>query len=313
MGLGTIGGMRLRSLVPCAFASIASIALLSVGARSAQAADSTISFKLWNVVFELPASPRAPAPGEPAPWSADFSTGDFSQWSWSGRGDDRWGHIDVVDPAAVGIPPLADGFRRVGRMTVTADDAANGRYHAKLYESFSTPTPGGADTVPADVSGSYTAWYYIPSSYRLERDAWTNLFQFKLQHADGQSDPLWWIQLGSGAWARSYAGAKRWIGSEDVRPGQPVAFVNRWDNDWDRRVVFTPIPLDRWFRVRADLRQDQQIDFYIDGWLFDTARAAEYPVSPFGSGSEAWIFGVGNYSTAPDTTLYVGSASYQPR
>lgn len=86
--------------------------------------------------------------------------------------------------------------------------------------------------------------------------------------------------------------------------------LNRWNNRWTRQIVLDTIPLDRWFQIIAPVQQNDRIDFSIDGQPFDTASASEYPVSPFHSGSQAWIFGAGHYSTSPNTTLYLGAASF---
>ncbi len=248
-------------------------------------------------------------------WSSDFSTGDFSQWTWWGQGQANiWGDISVVNPGSVGVPALDPSDPHIAQMTVTASGPADGQVNAKLYKMFGSTDNSGVEHPPSDVSGTYSAWYYIPSSYQMSSsDTWANIFQFKEQYAqaDGSShsDPLWWIQLSSGAWAASMGGA-RWIGAKPTSSEQPVAVLNRWNNDWKRQVVLDTVPLNRWFEIVAVVHQNDRIDFSIDGQPFDTAQASEYPVSPFHSSSQEWIFGVGNYSTAPNTTLYIGRASY---
>jgi hypothetical protein len=187
-------------------------------------------------------------------------------------------------------------------MQVTSDDAANGRIHAKLYEGF-----GSGGRPPADVSGTYSAWYYIPSDYSIPSGKAANIFQFKEKY-DDHSDPLWWVQLSTGSWAKSLGGAK-WVGAKPTRADQPVALLNYWGNDWSRPITFQTVPLDRWFQITAVLRQKNRIDFTIDGQPFDTATAATYPVSPFHSNSQEWTFGVGNYTDAP-STLFLGPASF---
>jgi hypothetical protein len=249
-------------------------------------------------------------------WSSAFTSGGFRHWTWYGQGQSAiWGDIAVVNPAKARIPPLYRSDPHVARMTVSRAGAADGRINAKLYQAFDTIGPQGVTHSPANVSGTYAAWYYIPSEYRVPPGDWSNIFQFKerypLPDGQAQSDPLWWVQLTNGSQARSYPGAS-WISERPSRPDQPVAVLNYWGNDWKRHVVFDAVPLDRWFEIVAVLTQGSEIQFYIDGQPFDTAYAAQYHISPFHRSSEAWYFGVGNYSTAPGTTLYVGQASFTP-
>lgn len=226
-----------------------------------------------------------------------------------------WGHISVINPATDHIPPVDATSQTVAKMTVTAADAAAGKIHAKLYEGFGTYDRKGIEHVPADVSGTYSAWYYIPSSYQVPTGTWANIFQFKEEYDAGGStgvvsDPLWWIQLSTGSWAKSFGGA-RWATAKPTSANQPVASLSYWNSDWSTHpVVFYTIPLDRWFEIKAVIHQGSKADYYIDGKLFDTALASQYPVSPFHANGQEWTFGVGNYATAPDTTLYLGKASY---
>lgn len=245
-------------------------------------------------------------------WADDFSSGDFRRWSWWGQGQSElWGHIAVVDPIADRIPRLAERMRRVARMAVTAEDAAHRRYHAKLYRRFAERDPEGVERSPTDVSGTYSAWFYVPRSYRLSGRTWSNVLQFKEEHGS-RSDPLWWVQLGSARWARKLGDKARWRGDRDAaRATRPVAFLNHWDNRWRHRIGVMPVPLGRWFAIRAVIRPDQRrMDVFVDGRRLDTARASRHPVAPFRASSRAWVFGVGNYSTAPSTKLYVGAARY---
>jgi hypothetical protein len=277
---------------------------------------SLLSLSVVAVALMLPALAEADSAGPIASgtaWSSDFSSGNFHQWSWWGQGQQSiWGKIGVVKAKHVGVPEL-DGHNNVAQMTVTPTGPSVGKINAKLYKGFGYRRDG-VEHEPPDVSGTYSAWYYIPSTYKIRgNNEWSNIFQFKEQYALGggasQSDALWWVQLASAGWARKMRGAK-WIGRRPHSRNQPVAFLNFWCNPWKRRLVLEAVPLNRWFEISAVLTQGKRISFSIDGKHFDTARASQYHVSPFHSTGEEWIFGVGNYATAPDTTLYVGEASY---
>ncbi|ADB51526.1 hypothetical protein [Conexibacter woesei] len=236
------------------------------------------------------------------PWSDRFASNDFIGWSWWGAGDTSYGLISTPRADDERIPRWRTGFERVGRFQV-ADPA---RLHAKVYKTWS---PNGVS--PADVSGSYRASYYVPSSYGIPPSAGaTNIFQWK-ENVGGSSDPTWWVNMGGARWALSVGGA-RWIGP---RPSgsddRPVLFLNYWDNRWTRQVVFMQVPRDQWFEIRADVHEGVRIDFSVDGTAFDTALDSEYPVGTFARGGTGWTFGVGNY-TQTLSTLYVGEAKYQP-
>jgi len=248
-------------------------------------------------------------------WLSDFSTGNFGQWSWWGQGQQSiWGKIAVVKPECVGVPELIQGQPTIAQMTVTASGPAEGKVNAKLYKGFGTVDSSGTEHEPANVSGTYSAWYYIPSSYKIHGSQGSNIFQFKeaygLPDGSSYSDPLWWVQLNSASWAKKIGGA-RWLGKRPTHPDQPVAFLNCWNNPWTRTVTLEAVPLNRWFQISAALYQDDRIVYSIDGKPFDVALASYYPVSPFHPTGQEWIFGVGNYASAPATTLYVGEASYE--
>jgi hypothetical protein len=277
------------------------------------------SLALAAIAMVLPALASADSAGPVSPgahWSSSFQTGNFHQWSWWGQGQSSiWGKIGVVKAGHVGVPELDRGHANIARMTVTDSGPSSGKINAKLYKGFAT-WRHGAEHEPRNVSGTYSASYYIPSSYQIHgNDAWANIFQFKEQYAEGggaqQSDALWWVQLASASWARQMGGAK-WIGPKPSNPNAPVAFLNRWCNNWKRQLVLEAVPLNHWFTISAKLVQGKSVSFSMAGRHFDTAYASQYPVSPFHSTGDEWIFGVGNYATAPGTTLYVGSASYKP-
>jgi len=279
-----------------------------------------LSLALAAVALTLPALAGADSAGPIASgkaWSSDFSTGNFHQWSWWGQGQQSiWGDIGVVKARHVGVPELTKGHKNIAQMTVTSSGPSVGKINAKLYKGFGYYR-GGTEHEPSNVSGTYSAWYYIPSGYRIRQSGdWANIFQFKEQYAlpggGSQSDPLWWIQLNSASWARQMGGAK-WVGHRARGGDRPVAILNHWANNWSRRVVLDAVPLNRWFEISAVLTQGRKISFSIAGKHFETAYASQYPVSPFHSGGQEWIFGVGNYATAPGTTLYIGQAGYTAR
>ena len=270
-----------------------------------------------------------PVPGAVIP------TANFGGWSWWGQGqggppysattnpaNDFYGEALGTDtPANLGIPAPPNRQQYVGYLTVTSTSlsdmslasAKQGITSAKLYKYFQAN-----GKTPTDVSGTYRAWLYLPSSFAVPVDAGNtgnnevNLFQFKEMYDNPSqvSDPLWWVQLCSASWAKTYSTAK-WITAAPSNPTAPVAFLNRWGNNWKRPVAFYAIPLDEWFEITCTLTQGQQAVYAINGTTFDTAQESEYHVGPFHASSVAWIFGVGNYANIPNT-LYVGEAGFTP-
>jgi hypothetical protein len=242
-------------------------------------------------------------------WSDGFESGDFSGWSWWGQGVPNWGHVAVVDPAAERIPPASGGH--VARFETTREDVSRGIDDAKIFRIFGAGS-GPARKPPKDVSGTYRVIYYFPKTYRVPNKTYVNAFQFKEKWHQGGgiegSRPLWWINLGNAAEWRHKGGPA------PKRADAPVAFINREDNDWKRSPRVRAVPLGRWVEFRAEVVQGKRIDFYVDGHLLETARASEYPVSPFrGRRSIQWEFGVGNYSGGANGPMYADDGAFVPR
>jgi hypothetical protein len=238
-----------------------------------------------------------------APFGSSFEADTWEEWNGYGAKTqpEMYPPARIVDPLDDGLPRIQGN--RAARLEVRPEDALADRTHAKLIRSW-----------PVDeVSGSYRAWYYLPRDYTLRGRTWVNVMQFKEPYrcADYCSDPSWWVVL---------VGGKR---RDGVRPGAPVAEVERWNSEGrprraERRM---PFPTGRWVELRADVRQGERIDFYVDGRRFDTALQSEYPVGPMhGSRSLEWAFGVGSYTGtsgdprryAANGPLYVDAISFRP-
>lgn len=252
-------------------------------------------------VLVLPATasahpgPRARAAGTVAPWTSSFERG-VQEWSWWGQGQKQiWGHVSAVDPRKYGIPRRQG--RRVGRFEVTPADLRAGRTNAKLYEFFQR-----RGHAPADVSGTYSAWYYYPRSYHVSPNVSNMPFQFKEEYTDASGwhqDPMWWVEIDSaGQWGMG------------GRASRPVAFLHYPQN---RTYDPVPVPLGRWFQIKAQIVEHRRIDVWMDGKHLDTGRQSQWPVGPsHGRHSLKWIFGVGNYSGEANGPLYIDEAAYRP-
>lgn len=261
----------------------------------------------WDANFD---AARSPCGFDDVGWEPYTPSADFPDCPTS---------VGIASAASEGVPKPPSGQRNLGHFEVTAADAqtAQPRFHAKLFKAFFAPGYGEASRdehqtrPPADVSGTYSAWYYLPSGFTIPGSGWRNIFQFKERYWDGthsgyQSDPLYWLAL--------------YNGDGD---GTPYATVNYWNGGnargVGRHVVF---PRDRWVQVKAVIRQGRSIEFSVDGQLMATGQNSTYPVAPFhGKDSLGWDFGVGNYSGAgvsgrwqdrvSGAPLLIGGASYR--
>jgi hypothetical protein len=216
---------------------------------------------------------------------SSFEGGDFEEWG----GYNRRFQPEEYPPGAKVLDPREDGVPRregcrVARFHVTLADARVRRTHAKLLWSWKSGSGEFTTRPPRNVSGVYSAWYYVPRNYRLRERGWVNIFQWKESYyeieGDGRewlSDPTWWITLERGR-----------------RSGGIIAVLNNWDGEI---TAADPFPTGRWVQVKAELRQGSSIRVWIDGKRFGTASQRDYPVSPqYGRRALGWTFGVGNYS-----------------
>lgn len=262
-----------------------------------------------GLALTLPGEERAPA------WESSFEQGGFAEWSYSGGDEDDWGHLEVVPAREEGVPPL-DG-RMVARFEVTPEDLEEGRIHAKLYRSFYVGELRVDSRPPEDVSGTYSAWYYLPPGFEMrdadgDPDGWINILQFKNHYwvdrddREEASDPLWWVELKSAAWAR-----ERGFES-DLPDAHPVAWANHDENDLDRPWRFREVPLGRWFEVRAELHEGDRVELYVDGELLDVGDADRWPVSNVEDDPIGFTFGIGSYGPTQSGPIYADDVSYTP-
>jgi hypothetical protein len=142
-----------------------------------------------------------------------------------------------------------------------------------------SPLPRG------DPSGTYGAWFYLPSRQRRDCREWTNVFQFKEEGSLGgewHQDASWWLNVSC---------ASAWGEPSD----RGVIFVNHWTKSWGTPPKYRDVPLDRWFEVRAVLEEGVAIHWYVDGEFLDISRHETHPVGRMLDATSRWIFGVGHY------------------
>ncbi|MDF2461682.1 MAG: hypothetical protein K0S68_1085, partial [Candidatus Saccharibacteria bacterium] len=258
------------------------------------------------------------------------STALKQQWTWFGQPgqEDQYGLPQIVSAAAEGIAPPPGGDKVIKLHHPLGDPAV----HHKLYKSFGAATfPSGAEPwdphAPADVSGRYIAYQYVPSSkFSMTSHGWVNMLQFKesVQTQDGwKQNPSWWVGVGTGG------------------PYQYTVSLGSWccggQHPNGKFYDFAPY-MDKWVKWEFRVYQGNRLEWYLDDKLMDTGLNSSWPVgrmcqvgSPY-SGAIAtecreWVLGAGNYTSNQvmsgpggnqpdynyiDTTVYVDLAAYLP-
>jgi hypothetical protein len=245
-------------------------------------------------------------------WAAHFDRArgpcDFAGAGWDNYGDADAppcpGAVRVVPRRAAGLPRIGH-VRKVARIAVRRADAASNppRYHAKLYRPFYadgvSEYQAGAHATrpPADVSGAYRTWLFLPRRFTIPAGAWRNVMQFKERYWNGsesgyRSDPSWYLVLTRGRHG-IVAGVRHWTDGAVRSFGRDVRFPRR-----------------RWVSVTAVVEQGRYIDWYIGRRRIAHASDAQARVGPVhGSLSLAWDFVVGNYAGAGDSGLWTNRIS----
>lgn len=196
--------------------------------------------------------------GEEVLWRAGMEDGTLGEWARQGDG----GEFDSGNADA----------------RVAAGRARSGRHSAELVwrgpeESGTRLFRWGESRRNRDLF--YQAWFFFPERYALTGDARTgrywDLFQFKSTTFDGsRNDPIWFIGVRS---ALKRIGARRgrsvrvlvpqlvwWPrGLEGPRRGE------RGSLGLVRNGV--SLPVGRWFRIRARVRQSSGFDGVVQIWL----------------------------------------------
>lgn len=275
--------------------------------------------------FNLSARADSPSGGAGS-WTSNFDSGTLDAWSvWSfGSGT---GTIENVPSGTDGVP--AHSGSRMVKFEVTPEQEASGHVNAKLYKIWTRSgaprfhedgTGAEAPTIPSsnDMSGTYSAWFYFPSTYRRSATVpnWTTIWQWKQWFGDNRQIVNWGICVSA---ASQWGGLKRpdgspqWNGPYDQRPVMSIQ-GGSFDH-WDYEV--RAVPLGRWFRISAVVHQGQSIDWYIDGNPWRTIYNSRFPVgaSPIPQDGEdappqASIFSVGHYDGIG--TDYVDGVSFTP-
>ena len=116
----------------------------------------------------------------------------------------------------------------------------------------------------------YSAWFFIPTDYRRTSDpatgAFWNLFQFKSRSSSGRNDPLWALYVKRRADGKPYLYAGwGWGGTEIEGPFKTSSLGGRF---FEQSVA--SLPIGRWFKLEAFLRQSKDFDGTLTIWQDET-------------------------------------------
>lgn len=288
-------------------------------------------------LFVLVAAPQPLAvPATSAGWMSDQSKVPLGDAGCSSSGSSatasaltkEWDYWDScggaeVSTAAEHLPATPWGGDHVFRWRKPAGDS---NIYQKLNRSFTKDNwPGGSvgpkvpnTGSPADVSGIYTVWQYIPSArFRLNPGhGWVLLTQFKENYVDASGgrhqDPLWRVGC------NNFRGPTTCSLSPHSSPSFALsAYMDRWVK-WEYRV----------YQGSKDKSgHGGRIELWVDNKLLDTGYESQFHVgsaalSPL-SRTRAWVWIVGQYSSNQttkgvpdyqntDITSYVGRSSVTP-
>lgn len=238
----------------------------------------------------------------------DFETGDFTKWSYiQGASTSQGGpgpqYNYVASASSFGIQ--AHSGDDVAKFERPA--SATNLPHAKAFKEWSQVGKRDQfgrieDKMPndGDPSGTYKVWYYLPKDYQFTSREWTCLTQFKeegIENGKWTQNPSWGISMSS---------AQAW---GDPGGTKPVMFASYYQNPWGYEPVKVDVPLGRWFEMRADLYENDRIEWYLDGKKFDTSYDSQHDVGRYYDKSEGWIYGIGHYLGTGK--LYADDASYE--
>jgi len=198
-------------------------------------------------------------------WTADFETGDTSQWYFANRGD-------------TGDARGGEFNSGIAWSNITAERVRTGKYSLKM--NIFTPPESGVRLFrwhePRNVrSLTYGVWYNFPRRYTVER--YWNVLQWKSKRNDNDIDPFFILNVGNRA------------------DGTMFFYVYDWQRRRSYHQSVRNIVEDTWTNVQAryDCSGDSRgrLTLWQDGvLLFDIASVQ----TRYSDGDCQW--GIGSYS-----------------
>ena len=216
-------------------------------------------------------------------WCADHEVGSLFDWEYDGNSKNNGGGVFNTGGPRDAIASVDSKVSFTGEFCAKATicGATNQSRAVRLMRWTDKPWDRGGKFFPE--KAYYGIWMRIDENYKTRDtdEAWWNVFQFKSKDDEGQSRPVWTLNIGNQRDSNRmhfylYSPHNR---ASSVAQNQPV-----------------PIPVGRWFHVEAFYQQSQSnlsngcIRIWQDGKLILNAES----VSTILSGELVW--GVGNYT-----------------
>jgi hypothetical protein len=177
-------------------------------------------------------------------WIADMETGDLSQWR---LGNNSSG---IEEDSGTCLRPYKG---------VSDNQAHSGRYSILMTIDSSTDAGCREFREPEPSSGNplyYSAWYYIPNQVRV--GSFWNIMQFKA-NLNGTSGLFWKIDVRNDSNGRMFA-TLIWKGTIAGPYAGDGIKVRKYTQNT------APLPVGKWFKLEAYLKQSEQFDGQITVW-----------------------------------------------
>ncbi len=221
-------------------------------------------------------------------WSADMEEGTLYDWfyddqSQSGGGVFNTGGDEVIAQAS---DVVAHSGTYSAEATITnAFQAQNGNRAVRLMRWTDKPWADGGDYFPADAY--YSTWMYIPTTYNVNKydpwdpgdGGWWNVFQFKSDDSNGDSQPMWVLNIDHNDETRAMS---FYLYSDYNTPAS------------HSQISPIQIPVGRWFHIEARYVQSSANSGSITFWQDGSRILHVDNVVTILDGNAVW--GIGNYT-----------------
>jgi len=279
---------RARAILVVA-ASACLMQAVGIGSASAQAPDQVPAFPHVTTaswINALPADLRASIL-----WWADHEEGDLSDWAPSNCKYPGGGVFNTGEDAvtARATTSQAHSGRHAAEATITgAIRAGGGNRAVRLMRWTDRPWDKGGGPFPA--AAYYSTWMFLPETYNSNKyppwdpgdGGWWNVFQFKAEDQQGESQPMWALNI-------YHDDATRTMRFGLYSPVNQPAAVDQADP--------VPLPVGRWFHVeafyRVDAAHDGEIAVWQDGRRILRATGVRTAMTPRNATA---VWGLGNYT-----------------
>jgi len=239
-------------------------------------------------------------------WSADFETGDLSQWYVAARSKaNARGRGGGIFNSGIAESVPSQDFAHSGswslKATITTPHVPTSGVRLFRWRESQDETYLGSGLY-------YSAWFFFPKLYRLTADPrrgrFWNIFQFKSK-TSRNIDPFWYVDVANRVPDGAMYVTLHWWDGLAIGGPHPGEFGGRrYAQD------IKDIPVGRWTHIEAYLKQASDFTGEIAIWqdgvlLFDQRNVkTKYP-----SGDNQWS--VNNYSdglTPNPATIYIDDA-----